>query len=199
MRVIAGKFRSRTLKSLPGDETRPTYDRLKETLFNVLQSAGLVEGAEFLDLFAGTGSIGIEALSRGAQRVCFVESSKKAANVIRANVHSLGIEQEATVYERSAAEALVELARAGERFDVCFIDPPYNSHGAYEQCLRLLATSTLISNNGIVVAEHDKRFDPGEGYGELRRYRTLTQGESSLSFYHVAGATSRATESEASP
>ncbi|HYE24658.1 MAG TPA: 16S rRNA (guanine(966)-N(2))-methyltransferase RsmD [Clostridia bacterium] len=198
MRVIAGKFRSRNVQSLPGAETRPTYDRLKETLFNVLQSAGILEGARFLDLFAGTGSIGLEALSRGAAEVHFVEANRKAANVIRANLASFGITGGVVVHERAAAESLALLDRSGQEFDVCFFDPPYRMQGAYEQVLRLLANSRLMSSSGIVVAEHEKRFDPGDGIGQLRRYRLLTQGESSLSFYRFEAAVPAA-EAEAQP
>src|SRR5512144_1207825 len=106
MRVIAGKFRSRNLKSLAGQETRPTYDRLRETLFNVLSSAGAIDDAIFVDLFAGTGSIGIEALSRGARMVYFAESEKKAARIIRENLASLGIGEGFEVHEREAAQTV---------------------------------------------------------------------------------------------
>src|SRR5512132_1174588 len=117
MRVIAGKYRSRNLQSLPGLDTRPTYDRLKETLFNVLAAAGMLEGKIFVDLFAGTGSIGIEALSRGASRVFFAESGKKPAQVIRANLLALGIGGEAEVYEGKAVEALRALSDSGVQAD----------------------------------------------------------------------------------
>jgi 16S rRNA (guanine(966)-N(2))-methyltransferase RsmD len=185
MRVIAGKFRSRTLKSLEGLETRPTYDRLKETLFNVLASAGKVEGCAWADLFAGTGAIGIEALSRGAVSVHFAESSVAAARVLRQNLASLGLEAD-DVAEREAAAALRQWEKAGARFDVCFLDPPYHVHGAYGEVLRTIARGDLLRDSGIVVAEHEKRFDPGEGEGNLRRYRLLKQGESALSFYRLS-------------
>ncbi len=181
MRVIAGKFRSRTLKSLEGMETRPTYDRLKETLFNVLASAGMVTECAWADLFAGTGAVGIEALSRGANSVHFAESSGSAARVLRQNLASLGLEAE--VAERDAAEALRQWDKAGKQFDVCFLDPPYRSHGSYGEVLRTIARGTVLSEGGIVVAEHEKRFDPGDGEGDLKRYRLLKQGESALSFY----------------
>lgn len=183
MRVIAGKFRSRSLQSLPGLETRPTYDRLKETLFNVLASARLVEGKVFVDLFAGTGSIGIEALSRGASRVYFVESEKKPAQVIRANLQALGIASEVEVYERTAAEGIRQLAETGVHADVVFMDPPYKLQGAYQQVLRLVSGSEMLSAEGVLIAEHDKRFDPGDGEDRLVRFRKLQQGESALSFY----------------
>jgi 16S rRNA (guanine966-N2)-methyltransferase len=182
MRVIAGKFRSRTLKSLEGLETRPTYDRLKETLFNVLASAGMVEGRAWADLFAGTGAVGIEALSRGATSVHFAESSGSAARVLRQNLAALGLEA-GEVAERNAAEALRQWERAGVEFDVCFLDPPYRLHGAYGEILRTIARGTVLREGGIVVAEHEKRFDPGEGEDTVRRYRLLKQGESALSFY----------------
>ena len=185
MRVIAGKFRSRNLQSLPGDDTRPTYDRLRETLFNVLSAAGKLEDVVFVDLFAGTGSVGIEALSRGASHVVFVESARKAAQVIRANLQSLGITEEADVYERSAVEALRQLGESGMFPDVIFLDPPYKQQGAYGQTLRVVSQTGLLAPGGILIAEHEKRFDPGPGEGQLQRYRRLDQGESSLSFYRM--------------
>lgn len=185
MRVIAGKYRSRSLQSLSGNDTRPTYDRLKETLFNVLAAAGRIEGAVFVDLFAGTGSIGIEALSRGAARVYFVESSRKAAQVIRTNLESLGITKETEVLEQSAADALRHLAASDLHPDVIFLDPPYRMHGIYAQVLRTIAQTGILTDSGIVVAEHEKRFDPGSSEGNLRRYRNLSQGDSALSFYRM--------------
>ena len=190
MRVIAGKFRSRTLEGLEGLETRPTYDRLKETLFNVLASAGMVEGRAWADLFAGTGSVGIEALSRGAASVHFAESSSRAARVLRRNLDKLGLDEATAsieIAEREAAEALRRWEKSGVRLDVCFLDPPYRSHGAYGEVLRTVARGNVLGEGGVVVAEHDKRFDPGEGEGDLRRYRLLKQGDSALSFYRRRG------------
>jgi 16S rRNA (guanine966-N2)-methyltransferase len=185
MRVIAGKYRSRNLQSLPGNETRPTYDRLKETLFNVLQSAGAIEGASFLDLYAGTGSVGIEALSRGAERVVFVESNRKAANLIRSNLISLDINERISVLQEEAASALPMLMKSGEQFDVVFLDPPYALAGEYGRSLRLLGSGSMLKPNAIVIAEHDKRFEPGEDHAPLVRYRRLEQGDSALSFYRL--------------
>ncbi len=193
MRVIAGKFRSRTLRSLEGLETRPTYDRLKETLFNVLASSGMIAECLWADLFAGTGSVGIEALSRGAAAVYFAESSSRAAQVLRQNLGSLGLEA-GDVAERDAAEALRQWDKDGVRFDVCFFDPPYRLHGVYGEILRTLARTRLLRTGGIAVAEHEKRFDPGDGEGDLKRYRLLKQGESALSFYRRSAETSDAGE-----
>lgn len=183
MRIIAGKYRSRSLQSLPGQDTRPTYDRLRETLFNVLSAAGLIEGGVFVDLFAGTGSIGIEALSRGAALVYFVENAKKAAQLIRANLQSLGVIAGTEVWERTAADALRLLDDTGSHADIVFMDPPYKMRGAYDQVLRVLSESRVLRSGGVIVAEHEKRFDPGDGVSGIRRYRRLDQGESSLSFY----------------
>jgi 16S rRNA (guanine(966)-N(2))-methyltransferase RsmD len=181
MRVIAGKFRSRRLQAPAGADTRPTSDRLRETLFNVV--AGSVEDSVWLDLFAGTGAIGIEALSRGARMVYFVESSKRAARVLRDNLHSLGIESGFEVMEREVAAALRLMNAQPVSCDFCFLDPPYRKMGDYDQTLSLLAESNLIAPRGLVIAEHDKHFDPGDAFGRLHRRRKLQQGDAVLSFY----------------
>lgn len=181
MRVIAGTYRSRRLRSLPGRQTRPMTDRLRETLFNVV-AAG-VEGAVWLDLYAGTGAVGIEALSRGARRVYFVESSRKAAEVIRANLGALGVEGSNELLERDALTALRQLHAEAIVCDFCFLGPPYRDQQAYGDTLSFLSQSGLLHEKSVVIAEHDKHFDPGESFGALRRYRTLRQGDAVLSFY----------------
>ncbi len=188
MRIIAGTYRSRPLKTLPGMDVRPTSDRLRETLFNVLAAAsgGNVEDTVWLDVFAGTGAVGIEALSRGARQVYFVESGKKSAALIRENLRSLKIEEGFEVVEREAATALKLLDAEAVRCDYCFIDPPYKMHGAYEQSLGFLSQSQLLRPDSVVIAEHDVRFDPGERFGALVRFRKLEQGDSGLSFYRIA-------------
>jgi|SRR5581483_3725136 len=184
MRVIAGTYRSRPIRSMRGMDVRPTSDRLRETLFNVL--APDVEDSVWLDLFAGTGAVGIEALSRGARTVYFVETSKKAAELIRANLQSLGIREGFEVQERDAAQALRLLDSQAVECDVCFLDPPYRSQDAYEQTLGFLSQSRLLKAESIVVAEHDKHFDPGPKFGALERYRELRQGDAVLSFYRIS-------------
>lgn len=185
MRVIAGRYRSRKLETPAGVTTRPTSDRLRETLFNVL--APHLEDSVFLDLYAGSGAVGIEALSRGARQVYFAESDRKAARTIRHNLKSLGIEDGAELQEREAMLALRLFDSQAVRCDVVFLDPPYDAHGAYEQVLRFLAESRLLHAESIVVAEHDKHFDPGDAVGGLTRYRKLKQGDAVLSFYRLAG------------
>jgi 16S rRNA (guanine966-N2)-methyltransferase len=185
MRVIAGQYRRRTLRSLPGLEIRPTADRLRETLFNVLSAgdpAALAEST-WLDLYAGTGAVGIEALSRGARMVYFVESSKAAADLIGQNLKSLGIALGFQIVKAEAGRALRRLEAAGSVADFAFLDPPYSMQDEYAKTLAALAESNLLRERSLVIAEHEKRFDPGEGFGELRRYRKLMQGDATLSFY----------------
>ena len=183
MRVIAGKYRSRRLATPAGVHTRPTSDRLRETLFNVVAPG--IEDSAWLDLFAGSGAIGIEALSRGAGRVHFVESAGAAVRTIRKNLHALEIDDGAEVLERDVATALRTLEAQGVSFDFIFLDPPYRKMGDYEQVLRFLAQSHLLRPKGLVIAEHDKHFDPGDEFGSLRRHRSLRQGDAVLSFYSV--------------
>ncbi len=185
MRVIAGTYRSRPLQSLPGLDLRPTSDRLRETLFDVLSAAANLADSVWLDLFAGTGAVGIEALSRGARQVYFVESGKKHARLIRENLASLGVSEGYEVQEREVARALPLLDSTGVVCDFCFIDPPYRMRGAYERTLSFLSQSRLLSPSSIVIAEHEKKFDPGERHGALLRFRRLDQGDAALSFYRL--------------
>jgi 16S rRNA (guanine(966)-N(2))-methyltransferase RsmD len=186
VRIIAGQFRSRPLKSLPGLDLRPTSDRLRETLFNVLASAGELQDSVWIDLYAGTGAVGIEALSRGARQVYFVESEKKHARLLRENLSSLGITSGFEVQEREVAQALPLLDSTGVVCDFCFLDPPYRMRGSYERTLGFLSQSRLLQASSIVIAEHEKRFDPDERFGALVRYRKLEQGDAGLSFYRLA-------------
>jgi len=186
MRIIAGKFRSRILHSLPGLDLRPTSDRLRETLFDILSAAGNLEDSVWLDLFAGTGAVGIEALSRGARQVFFVESAKKHARLLRENLAALGIDAGYELHEREMSKALPLLETTGVVCDFCFLDPPYQRRGAYDQTLGYLAQSRLLQPSSTVIAEHEKQFDPGERFGALVRNRRLDQGDASLSFYRLA-------------
>lgn len=190
MRVITGKYRSRPLHSLRGIDVRPTSDRLRETLFNVLTAgnAEALAGSVWLDLFAGTGAVGIEALSRGAKSVHFVESSSAAAATIRKNLESMGIADGFTLAQEVAPKAFGRMERARVVADVVFIDPPYRMRDAYTQTLTALANSSLICAMSVVIAEHDRKFDPGEEFGPLRRFRLLAQGSSALSFYRLGSA-----------
>jgi 16S rRNA (guanine966-N2)-methyltransferase len=185
MRVIAGKYRSRPLRSLHGMDLRPTADRLRETLFNILTAGNpnALEGTVWLDLYAGSGAVGIEAISRGAGMVYFVESAAPAAELVRQNLQSLGVEAGFQVVKQDVAHALRRLETESVAADVVFLDPPYHMEAAYQHTLELLAHSKLLKPQTSVIAEHQKRFDPGEGFASLRRYRRLQQGDVVLSFY----------------
>jgi 16S rRNA (guanine966-N2)-methyltransferase len=184
VRVIAGTYRSRKLIAPSGAKTRPTSDRLRETLFNVV--APEIANSVWIDLFAGSGAVGIEALSRGARMVYFAEEDAKAARVIRANLHSLGITEGFEMQEREAVLALRLLDSSAVSCDFCFLDPPYSHYGDYEQTLSFLSQSQLIVPHGIAIAEHDKHSDLEDRYGALARYRRLQQGDAVLSFYNLA-------------
>jgi 16S rRNA (guanine966-N2)-methyltransferase len=185
MRVIAGTYRSRPLRSLPGIDIRPTADRLRETLFNVLTAGNptALEGSVWLDLFAGTGAVGIEALSRGAGMVYFVESSAAAAGLIMRNLRSLGVESRFQLLRQDAERTLPKLVERNVIADFVFLDPPYRQEKAYAATLHMLSDFPLLRAGATVIAEHGKRFDPGERFSSLRRYRRRQQGDGALSFY----------------
>jgi len=184
MRIIAGEFRSRPLRSLRGADIRPTSDRLRETLFNVLTGGNraALEGSVWLDLFAGTGAVGIEALSRGAAMVYFVESSKAAAQLIRQNLQTLGVTDRFQILQQSAGRAIPALDCQHIKPDIIFLDPPYALRQLYQEALNALGNSELV-DKAVVIAEHEKKFDPGENFGSFQRTRKLQQGDAGLSFY----------------
>jgi 16S rRNA (guanine966-N2)-methyltransferase len=185
MRVIAGSYRSRILKSLKGRALRPTSDRLRETLFNVLGRE--VAGSRFLDLFAGTGAIGIEALSRGAAEAVFVENHARAAALIRRNLKSLDIRNGVTVLAVDALRGMAMLAARGKTeisgFNYIFLDPPYAAANEYARVLESLGSQNLLAPGGVVIAEHRRSFDLPKEAGALNCYRVLQQGDAALSFY----------------
>lgn len=185
MRVIAGKFRSRPLQSLPGMAIRPTSDRLRETLFNVVCGGNpdQLAGSTWLDLYAGTGAVGIEALSRGAAHVTFVENSRKAAALIERNLRSLAIPGGFTVMLMDVVAALRKLAAAGFVANYVLLDPPYRLEVEYDHALKGLPA--VLNKSSLVIAEHDRKFDPGESAGVLKRFRKLQQGDAALSFYRL--------------
>jgi 16S rRNA (guanine966-N2)-methyltransferase len=187
MRVIAGQYRSRPLQSLPGMDLRPTADKLRQALFNVLMPGDpeALAGSVWLDLFAGTGAVGIEALSRGANNVYFVEADADAAQLVKQNLQSLGIESGFRIVRQDVARALKALEAEKISTDFVFLDPPYRMENAYRDTLGALSESPLLKPETIVIAEHFKKFDPGELFGTLRRYRKLAQGDAVLSFYRV--------------
>jgi 16S rRNA (guanine(966)-N(2))-methyltransferase RsmD len=189
MRVIAGSLRRRTLEAPRGLDTRPTSDRLRETLFNVLTPR--IEGASLLDLYAGSGAVGIEAMSRGAGRVVFVERAQPALKVLRSNLAKLGLHNGISV-EGGTVLAFLRRERrdAALGFDVVFLDPPYDSAGEYEGVLGLLGgvSARMLRQDAVVIAEHRRKEWLQEQYGCLERTRLLEQGDAALSFYRVLAA-----------
>ena len=185
MRIIAGAYRSRQLKSLKGMALRPTSDNLRETLFNVLGE--LVVDARFADLFAGTGAVGIEALSRGAREAIFVEKHSPAVTLIKKNLESLEIRKGARVLPLDALLALKRLAEepaaATTRLDIIFLDPPYADVEQYKNVLSFLGGANLLAENAVVIAEHQRSLDLPESFGKLERVRVLRQGDAALTFF----------------
>jgi 16S rRNA (guanine(966)-N(2))-methyltransferase RsmD len=189
MRIIAGTHRSRTLQAPPGLATRPTSDRLRETLFNVL--APRIGSAAFLDLYAGSGAVGIEALSRGAATVEFVERAPAALAVLRGNLAKLGLTAGFRIHGGSVGTVLRRMKPgAGSNFDIVFLDPPYDAAEEYAATLNLLggSQSGLLAPGALIIAEHRKKERLEEKYGVLGRTRLLEQGDAALSFYSVSDA-----------
>jgi 16S rRNA (guanine966-N2)-methyltransferase len=184
MRVIAGKYRSRTLRSLKGQMLRPTSDRLRETLFNILGPT--VGGATFVDFYAGTGAVGIEALSRGAHHAIFVEQHAAAVALIRRNLESLGIGAEAEILSMAVARAIERLESRHAHAQFVFLDPPYAADSEYESVLEALGESPLIAPGGRVIVEHLKKRDLAERIGDLELARVVEQGDAALSIYRLA-------------
>ena len=181
MRVISGRFKSRRLKAAPPEGIRPTSDKLKETLFNVLGIR--VQGSTFLDGCSGTGGIGIEALSRGAQQVYFVDQSSKACRIVKENLHLLEIAEGNTILTMDIVKALDRFARESVQFDIAFIDPPYDREDLYEKSLERFGTTPLLTADGILILEHSKRRTMPVAAGSLQKFRTLVQGDAALAFY----------------
>jgi 16S rRNA (guanine966-N2)-methyltransferase len=186
LRIIAGRFRGKKLKSPRSLQTRPTSDRLRETLFNILAPG--IEGARFLDLCAGTGAVGIEALSRGAGHVTFVDQSRKMCGLIESNLAALN--DDADSHEIVVSEALAYVRRLVKKelpaFEFVFFDPPYAAD--YEALLVEVSehASQILAADGIVIVEHYKKNSLPHEFKQLTRYRELKQGDSILSFYRVS-------------
>jgi 16S rRNA (guanine(966)-N(2))-methyltransferase RsmD len=181
MRIIAGQFGSRQLKGTPPPGLRPTSDKLRETLFNILGPT--IDGCDFLDACAGMGGVGIEAISRGARFVHFVDSSRKATAIIRENLATLKVSTGYRIHETELRKAIRDFERDGAAFDIVFLDPPYDREDLYTMALEFFGTRPLLKEEGILVMEHSKRQEPPDSAGFLQRYRILTQGDSCLSFY----------------
>lgn len=186
MRVIAGKYRSRLLKGPGRLRLRPTSDRLRETLFNILGPE--VADSDFWDLYAGTGAIGIEAISRGARRAIFIESQAAPARLVLQNLEALEIRGAGEVIEADVILGLEKLAARRLVADFIFVDPPYESTGEYLRVLDFLDASHLIAPYGMLIVEHHRRLELPERLNRIERTRILEQGDAALSFYRLAAA-----------
>jgi 16S rRNA (guanine(966)-N(2))-methyltransferase RsmD len=178
MRVTGGIGKGRKLKVPAGSRVRPTSDKVKQALFNILGEK--VEGAHFLDLFAGIGGIGIEALSRGAERVVFVDDSRDSLHVMKQNIEQTGFSERAQVI---ASKAETFLKKTSEQFDIVFLDPPYSL--ALEPLLKVLAESGILKSDSVVVAEHFKKQPAPVQAGKLALYREAQYGDTVLAFYKL--------------
>ena len=190
MRIIAGTYRSRALEAPAGMSTRPTSDRLRETLFNVL--APRIQKCAFLDLYAGSGAVGIEAISRGAAHVTFVERAPAALKVLRGNLARLGINSGFSIHPGSVRAFLLASLKTTPRpepQEVVFLDPPYDAAQEYAATLELLGMehAGFLAPDAIVTAEHRRKPPLNEMYGHLKRTRQLEQGDAALSFYSIPG------------
>ena len=185
MRIIAGRYRSRSLDAPAGLATRPTSDRLRETLFNVL--APRIEGARFLDLYAGSGAVGLEALSRAAAQVDFVERAPAALAALRKNLDRLALTAGFRMHAASVG-AMLRKMTSGPAFDIVFLDPPYDAAEEYAGTLELLDRNhaLLLAPEAVVIVEHRRKQELEDCYGQLRRTRLLKQGDAALSFYQAS-------------
>jgi 16S rRNA (guanine966-N2)-methyltransferase len=186
MRVIAGQFRSRLLKGPGKLRLRPTSDRLRETLFNIL--GPVIEESLFVDLYSGTGAVGIEAISRGARETIFVESHAATARLIRANLAALKINSGAEVIEAEALRGLERLAARHLIADFIFLDPPYDGQQELLDVLDYLDASHVVAPRGLVIVEHRNQTELPERLERLERTRLVEQGDAHLSFYRLAAA-----------
>ncbi|MHB9132038.1 MAG: 16S rRNA (guanine(966)-N(2))-methyltransferase RsmD [Armatimonadota bacterium] len=184
MRIGGGEYRGRILQTPRGEKTRPTSGIVRETLFNIL--APELAEARVLDLFAGCGSVGLEALGRGAVHATLVENARAAVQCLRANIAMLGVEEQASVLPYTADRALKYLAQQAEQFDIVFLDPPFADVQAYQDVLATIASTNLLAPDGILIAQHDARVALPDSAGPLTRCRLRQIGDNALSFYRRA-------------
>ena len=185
MRVVAGKIKGHRLRVPKGRDLRPTAARVKEALFNILPHD--LSGLRVLDLFAGTGNLSVEALSRGAAQAVLVDASRKAAVAIRENLRALGLSNSCEVWIAPVLKAVRALARRGEKFDLIFLDPPYEKDWI-GKILRILAEEGLLKDDGVLVVEHSVREKIAERYGCLHLRDQRRYGATLLSFFEHSAA-----------
>lgn len=183
MRIISGLAKGKRLKAPAGLNTRPITDMIKEALFNVLGNR--VMESKFLDLFAGSGSVGIEALSRGAKKVVFVDSSGEAIKVIKENLANCGLESDYEVYRSDVFKALGLLHRQVSRFELIYIDPPFTNERIFNEVMGALGNVDILESDGIVVIRTPRKKDILPTFNQLQRDRVSNYGESNLNYYSI--------------
>lgn len=181
MRVIAGKARGKRLKAPPGDTTRPVTDMIKEALFNVWGES--IQGAAFLDLFAGSGSMGIEALSRGARNVIFVDNNARAVGIIKENLLNCHFSEGFEVHRNDVFRAINILQTRGTKFDLIYVDPPFTNEAIFDKVMKVLDEAQILEQNGIMVIRTYKKKTLPMSLNHLSKYRSNDYGESVLHYY----------------
>lgn len=180
LRIIAGRSKGRILESIKGRNTRPTSDKVKEAIFNIIQIR--IPNSLVLDLFAGTGNLGLEALSRGASKAIFIDRDINAVKTIRKNCYNLGYQEQVEIYRNDAARGLTELSKRDILFDIVFMDPPY-AKGYEESLLQLIYEANILHNDSIVIVEHDSKTILPDRTAGLCRYDFRKYGGTGVSFY----------------
>ncbi|CAM3068215.1 16S rRNA (guanine(966)-N(2))-methyltransferase RsmD [Paenibacillus taichungensis] len=185
MRVVSGSAKGRPLKAVPGTGTRPTTDKVKEALFSMI--GPYFEGGTALDLFAGSGGLGIEALSRGMDKAVFVDLESKSIEVIRANLKATKLEDQAAIYRNDASRALKALAKRSTKFDLVFLDPPYRMKNGDELMLTMHELD-LLEPEATIVLEYESKYSYPEQFGPFEQTRKALYGETAVSIYYYAPA-----------
>ncbi|MBW4080865.1 16S rRNA (guanine(966)-N(2))-methyltransferase RsmD [Paenibacillus sp. S150] len=180
MRVVSGSAKGRPLKSVPGSGTRPTTDKVKEAMFSII--GPYFEGGAVLDLFAGTGGLGIEALSRGMDQAVFVDMEQKSIDTVRANLKAAKVEEQAEVYRNDAGRALSALEKRGRSFDLVFLDPPYRLKHGHELMLAMVQKG-LLRQDAVIVLEHESGYEYPEVIPGFHRTRQAVYGETTVCIY----------------
>ena len=178
--MISGIAKGHKLKTLKGDATRPTSNKVKESLFNII--ASYIPGAEVLDLYAGTGNLGIEALSRGAESAVFVDISRESCRIIKENLEHTKMQDKGTVFNGSVQNIICKLAAQNKMYDIIFMDPPYNKN-LVQETLKIIEENDIINENGIIVAERSVKDDIGINLEKLKLFREQRYGDTVLSFF----------------
>jgi len=184
VRIIAGSAKGRSLKAVPGNGTRPTTDKVKEALFSII--GPFFDGGCVLDLFAGTGGLGLEALSRGMEKAIFVDSDLRCISVIKDNAKQAGLEQCCEIYRNDAARAVRALAKREQQFDLVFLDPPYRRKDMHEWLVRMQEQG-LLAQGAVAVVEHDAQIVYPDEVGDLRCVRKASYGDTAITIYNMQG------------